>query len=439
VAVFAIRVQVLVAGKTLIEQPTVRRGAELAMDLERLFLQTDSILSPPPGAEKNWLGVDEEAATLNVVEGWTFYNGKMPAPRNGRLPRSWIFLFAGNDLVKRGRVKHEMAWDFIDRLVSRFSRMAEAGVERASFVLWGDADTWMEAYEGEPETYNDLCKSLLRDITAAAKVCGLLGMVCWIRDLRLYNHLLPLPTTPDDRHFARGSEDVMRRLLLEHGVPLLQLLPWSLGADHYEVLGISRDASQQEIRQAYRARSLALHPDKAGPGATKLFHRISEAYHSLLCETSTPVEAEELKEEASPEERNGKFTRSLADVADCDMPSSNKKGKSSFVWADALSDDDMPALKAEATRERPEASKASGSSWTLSYFFTESTAHTPEAALRSRIQRGVAKNFEEKHVAKVFDWTMRRLDELGVSNLHALRSESIRKKMGDNFCFVFNL
>jgi len=54
-------------------------------------------------------------------------------------------------------------------------------------------------------------------------------------------------------------------------------------SDYYEVLGVSREASDQELKSAYRKQALKYHPDR-NPGdhaAEEKFKTASEAYQVL--------------------------------------------------------------------------------------------------------------------------------------------------------------
>lgn len=51
--------------------------------------------------------------------------------------------------------------------------------------------------------------------------------------------------------------------------------------DYYEILGVTRDASQDEIKKAYRKKARQLHPDYAGPESEEAFKELSIAYEAL--------------------------------------------------------------------------------------------------------------------------------------------------------------
>ena len=52
------------------------------------------------------------------------------------------------------------------------------------------------------------------------------------------------------------------------------------GSDLYSILGVSSDATDQQLKRAYRLMSLKYHPDKQG-GSTRDFQRIAMAYETL--------------------------------------------------------------------------------------------------------------------------------------------------------------
>uniref|UniRef100_A0A673B0E6 DnaJ heat shock protein family (Hsp40) member B1b n=1 Tax=Sphaeramia orbicularis TaxID=375764 RepID=A0A673B0E6_9TELE len=64
---------------------------------------------------------------------------------------------------------------------------------------------------------------------------------------------------------------------------LLSTCGWSKWVkDYYDILGIKKGASEDEIKKAYRKQALRYHPDKnKSPGAEEKFKEIAEAYDVL--------------------------------------------------------------------------------------------------------------------------------------------------------------
>ena len=50
--------------------------------------------------------------------------------------------------------------------------------------------------------------------------------------------------------------------------------------DYYNILGVDKQASQEEIKKAFRKLSLKYHPDKNG-GDDRQFKEINEAYSTI--------------------------------------------------------------------------------------------------------------------------------------------------------------
>ncbi len=51
--------------------------------------------------------------------------------------------------------------------------------------------------------------------------------------------------------------------------------------DYYEILGVSKDATEEDIKKAYRKKARLLHPDYAGPESEEAFKELSVAYETL--------------------------------------------------------------------------------------------------------------------------------------------------------------
>lgn len=56
----------------------------------------------------------------------------------------------------------------------------------------------------------------------------------------------------------------------------------NMGKDFYKILGLSKDASEDQLKKAYRKMALKYHPDKnKSPGAEEKFKEVAEAYEVL--------------------------------------------------------------------------------------------------------------------------------------------------------------
>src|SRR5512147_1289774 len=70
--------------------------------------------------------------------------------------------------------------------------------------------------------------------------------------------------------------------------------------DHYALLGVARDATQEEIKRAYFEAAQKLHPDKnKAAGETELFLDVQQAYETL----SNPKRRAQYDATLPPEQR----------------------------------------------------------------------------------------------------------------------------------------
>ena len=95
-------------------------------------------------------------------------------------------------------------------------------------------------------------------------------------------------TTPD----IIASASHLDTLLFTHQQAFVHRRPPqpSKSMDYYSVLGLSKSASEIEIRDAYKVLALELHPDKAGEGSTSSFQRLHDAYNAIIASKQPTVE-----------------------------------------------------------------------------------------------------------------------------------------------------
>lgn len=90
--------------------------------------------------------------------------------------------------------------------------------------------------------------------------------------------------------------------------------------DHYTVLGVTTDATEKQLKTAYRMRSLQFHPDRK-QGTTAAFQRIAEAYQVL---------SDSDKRQAYDEGRDIKVKKGKRDDSDSDDSDEDEEHKTTM-------------------------------------------------------------------------------------------------------------
>ncbi|KAJ6092925.1 hypothetical protein N7486_008214 [Penicillium sp. IBT 16267x] len=137
----------------------------------------------------------------------------------------------------------------------------------------------------------------------------------------------------------------------------------SKSPDYYKILSVSQDATQQQIRTAYKRESLKCHPDRVPadsperPARTRKFQEINDAYYTLSdpgrrreYDATRAYEAEEVDEEV-PQGGTGGFWSSFGfgNREDREERDSNQFGS---VFEEMLREEGL-AEDGEGGRSRP--------------------------------------------------------------------------------------
>lgn len=105
--------------------------------------------------------------------------------------------------------------------------------------------------------------------------------------------------------------------------------------DYYRLLGVSKNATEEDIKKAYRRLALRYHPDKnRAPGASERFKEITQAY-TVLRDKKTREEYDRSVEEGGKARFGGHrvHTRQWADpfnIGSCGRPKPTSAGPFSF-------------------------------------------------------------------------------------------------------------
>ena len=115
---------------------------------------------------------------------------------------------------------------------------------------------------------------------------------------------------PGEPHYRSGTWIILYTLIIGVGWALLMHLGSQAAAtaapfNPFEIIGVSEDASEREIKKAYRKLSMIHHPDKGGDEAT--FQQLSAAYRAL----TDPVSRDNYERYGHPDGRQA-FTAGVA-------------------------------------------------------------------------------------------------------------------------------
>lgn len=150
-------------------------------------------------------------------------------------------------------------------------------------------------FEGKPEFRVGDHRDFL--VSATGQTIRLPGQVVWIKKVSLFSKEYNAGI-----HFNSLRPELMKAIeaFAMHGVidpAIAPKMPRSTATrdskqsqasvrvevpNHYQVLGVPRNASNQQIHEAYRALAKKLHPDvNKAPDASQKFKSLTDAYHVL--------------------------------------------------------------------------------------------------------------------------------------------------------------
>ena len=69
-----------------------------------------------------------------------------------------------------------------------------------------------------------------------------------------------------------------------------EIRSYLMKTNHYDILGVNKNAENEEIKKAYKKLALRFHPDKNdAPGSKEVFNKITTAYQNLTSQRANPT------------------------------------------------------------------------------------------------------------------------------------------------------